>query len=337
MYKPLFQIYLICCSAIFAFLAVTTQLFQSYNIANSFFLFFFNLAMAYLAVLFWRGMEIWINNRKNLAERAFDVFIFTAFIILSIAVFSIAYFVFFRLLFGQRAGFFDIAVYSSCFFLFISIFILFSLVNSKTVLIRQKNSSLDYILQSQKIMEVEILKYQIDPHFIFNAFNTLLFLINEEPRKAYAFCEKLAKVYRYVIFSQHKNLVFLSEELDFSKDYSYLQEIRHSGELSISFENFDTIQNMLILPVSIQILIENAIKHNQFSEADPLEIIVKLQDKYVMVENKTRAKEYSNVESSKIGLRNLFERSKLILGGECMVVQDDVSFKVFLPVLKTQV
>jgi sensor histidine kinase YesM len=337
MYKPLFQIYLICCSAIFAFLAVTIQLFQSYNIANSFFLFFFNLAMSYLAVLFWRGMEIRINNKKAQDERAFDILVFTAFIVLSIGIFSVAYFGFFRFLFGQRAGLLEITVYSCCLFLFLSIFILYSLVNNKAVLIRQKNSSLDYILQSQKIMEVEILKYQIDPHFIFNAFNTLLFLINEEPRKAYAFCEKLAKVYRYVIFSQHKNLVFLSEELDFSKDYSYLQEIRHSGELSISFENFDTIQNMLILPVSIQILIENAIKHNQFSEADPLEVFVRLQDKYVIVENRTRAKEYSNVESSKIGLRNLFERSKLILGGECMVVQDEMSFKVFLPVLKTQV
>ena len=186
-------------------------------------------------------------------------------------------------------------------------------------------------------MEVEILKYQIDPHFIFNAFNTLLFLINDDPVKAYAFCERLAKVYRYVIFSQHKNLVFLSEELDFSKDYSYLQEIRHYGEIRINFDGFESVQNMLILPVSIQILIENAIKHNQFSEASPLEILVRLEDKYVTVENSVRAKEYSNLDSSKIGLRNLFERSKLIVGGECQVVQEGGSFKVFLPVLKTQV
>lgn len=336
MYKPLFQIYLICSSAAFAFLAVIIQLFQSYNIGNSFFLFIFNLAMAYLAVLSWRGMEIRINNRKDHDNWTLELFIFTAFILLSLAIFSLLYSGFFRL-FDQRAGLFEVAVYASSFYLFISTFNVFVLVNKQAALIRQKNSSLEYILQSQKLMEVEILKYQVDPHFIFNAFNTLQFLINEEPGKAYEFCERLAKVYRYVIFSQHKNFVFLSEELDFSKDYSYLQEIRHSGELSISFQNFDAIQNMLILPVSIQILIENAIKHNQFSESDPLEIIVKLQDRYVTVENKIRAKEYPNVESTKIGLRNLFERSKLILGGECTVAQDDGSFKVFLPVLKTQV
>ena len=337
MYKPVFQIYLICCSAIFAFLAVMAQLFQSYNVGNSFFLFFFNLAMASLAVLFWRAMESRVAKKKNHDETVIELLVFSFFIALSIGIFSVIYFGFFNFLFAQKTGYFGIAVYSACFFMFISLFIVFSLLNSKTSVIKQKNSSLDYILQSQKIMEVEILKYQIDPHFIFNAFNTLLFLINEDPAKAYAFCERLAKVYRYVIFSQHKNLVFLSEELDFSKDYSYLQEIRHFGEISISFEQFETLENILVLPVSIQILIENAIKHNQFSEADPLEITVRLQDKYVTVENKMRAKEYSNIESSKIGLRNLFERSKLIVGGECMVVQDEGSFKVFLPILKTQV
>ena len=167
-----------------------------------------------------------------------DLIVFTIFTAASIAIFFLLYFGFFRLLFGHRSLLPDIAIYSAGFFVFVSLFILFSLVNGKTSIIRQKNSSLDYILQSQKIMEVEILKYQIDPHFIFNAFNTLLFLINEDPVKAYAFCERLAKVYRYVIFSQHKNLVFLSEELDFSKDYSYLQEIRHYGEISIEFEQF---------------------------------------------------------------------------------------------------
>ncbi|MBC7828518.1 MAG: histidine kinase [Chitinophagaceae bacterium] len=337
MYKPLFQIYLICYSAAFAFLAVTAQLFQTYDIGNSFFLFFLNLAMAYLAVLFWRGMENRVVRKKNSEETGTDLMIFTVFIVLSTGIFSIVYVGFFNFLFAQKTDYFSIAVYSFCFFLFISLFRVFSLLNSKTAMIRQKNSSLDYILQSQKIMEVEILKYQIDPHFIFNAFNTLLFLINEDPVKANAFCARLAKVYRYVIFSQHKNLVFLSEELDFSRDYSYLQEIRHYGEISISFEQFEAIENMLVLPVSIQILIENAIKHNQFSEVDPLQITVKLQDKYVTVENRMRAKEYSNIESSKIGLRNLFERSKLIVGGECMVLQEEGAFKVFLPILKTQV
>lgn len=337
MYKPLFQIYLICCSAVFAFVAVSTRLLEWFSISNAFFLFFFNLAMAYLAVLFWRALENKVINKREPDEKGIDLVVFTVFSALSMALFSIAYFGFFKLLLGQTSIFYHTAMFACCYFLFISLFILFSLVNSKVSLIRQKNSSLDYILQSQKIMEVEILKYQIDPHFIFNAFNTLLFLINEDPLKAYAFCERLAKVYRYVIFSQHKNLVFLSEELDFSRDYSYLQEIRHYGEISIAFEQFDTIQNMLILPVSIQILIENAIKHNQFSEANPLHIIVRLQDKYVMVENKMRVKEYSNIESSKIGLRNLFERSKLIVGGECLVMQDEESFKVFLPILKTQV
>lgn len=336
MRTPLFQIYLILSAALFAFLAVLLQLLESYNTANSFFLFFFNIAMAYLGLLLWQGLENFLNWKKARKE-AVELIILTVFVSLCLSLYFLAYFGFFRILFAQNTSMLHIVVYAASFFLFLSIFTLFSVVSNKSSTIRQKNSSLEYILQSQKIIEVEILKYQIDPHFIFNAFNTLLFLINDDPGKAYKFCERLAKVYRYVIFSQHKNLVLLSEELDFSKDYSYLQEIRHSGELSISFRQFDTIENILVLPVSIQILIENAIKHNQFSESQPLEINVVLQDKYVMVENIVREKEYTNIESSKIGLRNLFERSKLIVGGECRLVQENGTFKVFLPVLKTQV
>lgn len=336
MYKPLFQIYLICISAIFAYMAVTFGLFTSYNAGTSFLLFIFNIGMTYAAVLFWRGAENWIINKKKGEQQPVDLILFTFFVAACLGLFFLISAGLFKILFRQDILLSTIAFYSFCFYLFISVYILFSILNGKIALIKQKNSSLDYILQSQKIMEVEILKYQIDPHFIFNAFNTLLFLINEDPAKADAFCSRLAKVYRYVIFSQHKNLVFLSEELDFSKDYSYLQEIRHFGEISVVFEQFDFIENMLVLPVSIQILIENAIKHNQFSEAEPLHITVRLEDRYVMVENKLRAKDYPNTESSKIGLRNLFERSKLIVGGECRISQDEGSFKVFLPILKTQ-
>ena len=173
MQHPLFQIYLIVCSAIFAFLAVSTRLFRSYSISDSFFMFFFNLAMAYLAVLFWKAFENKVINKKNNGDKLTDLVIFTLFTSTSIAIFFLVYFGFFRLLFGQSSFLPDIAIYSAGFFVFVSLFIMFSLVQTKTSLIRQKNSSLDYILQSQKIMEVEILKYQIDPHFIFNAFNTL--------------------------------------------------------------------------------------------------------------------------------------------------------------------
>jgi hypothetical protein len=220
MYKPLFQFYLISVSACFAFMAVTLQLFKTYNIGASFLLFFFNLAMAYLAVLFWRGVENSLIRKKHPDQRAGDLILFTGFTALSAGLFTLIYFGFFGIVLGQGIAFQGIAFYSITFYLFVSLYILFSVLNAKIDVIKQKNSSLDYILKSQKIMEVEILKYQIDPHFIFNAFNTLLFLINEDPAKADAFCSRLAKVYRYVIFSQHKNLVLLSEELDFSKDYS---------------------------------------------------------------------------------------------------------------------
>ena len=108
MYKPLFQIYLIFTSAVFAFFAVNLQFFQSYSISNSFFLFLFNLAIAYLVLLSWRGAESRIN-RKGGSKPVFDILLLTAFVVLSASFLSLAYLGFFRLLFAQNTRLFDIS------------------------------------------------------------------------------------------------------------------------------------------------------------------------------------------------------------------------------------
>ncbi|MEP6711594.1 MAG: histidine kinase [Ferruginibacter sp.] len=184
----------------------------------------------------------------------------------------------------------------------------------------------------QKVKEIEILKHQVDPHFIFNSFNTLSFLIGEDSVKAKTFSEKLANVYRYIIFNSNNNLVGLSEELNFSKDYSFLQEIRYSSEIQIIFSNFSEIENILILPASIQILIENAIKHNEFNEHLPLKIYITLESDFITIENGKSIKKYSPPISSKIGLFNLQERCDLIMNRKLKVMNTDTFFKVELPV-----
>ena len=335
--KQGFQIYLIIASALFSFLGGIFKLLLSYSLITSFLLFLFNIVMGYVVFLFWKYIEAKFLSAERVEDKPISYqIVFVFFILTGLVVFAAFYTCFFILLFGYQVSWLAVMGFSSVFYLFIATFVLYLALVKKLEVIKQKTTSLDFILNSQKIMEIEILKYQIDPHFIFNAFNTLLFLINDEPSKAYAFCQKLAKVYRYVIFSQHKNLVPLSDELDFARDYSYLQEIRHDKELIITFEQPSSTENILVLPVSIQILIENAIKHNQFSEHSPLHIVVECTDKYVSVENVMHPKKYNNTESSKIGLRNLIERSKLIIGNECIVKQEENLFKVFLPILKTQ-
>lgn len=191
---------------------------------------------------------------------------------------------------------------------------------------------LNQTVEQQRVQELEVLKQQIDPHFIFNSFNTLGFLIDENSEKAKLFSNKLANVYRYIIFNSNKNLVSLADEMGFARDYAYLQEIRHSNEVQISFAVAGDLDNVFILPVSIQLLIENAIKHNDFSETEPLRISVQFENNACSVENNIHPKSY-NIPSSKIGLSNLRNRCRLILGKDLEIVKGNQGFTVILPLL----
>ncbi|HUC82086.1 MAG TPA: histidine kinase [Flavisolibacter sp.] len=196
----------------------------------------------------------------------------------------------------------------------------------------EKEKRIGQSIKQQQVKELEVLKQQIDPHFIFNSFNTLVFLIDENSDKAKLFSTKLANVHRYIIFNSNKNLVSVADELEFARDYAYLQEIRHSNEVQISFSGFTETDNTFILPISIQILIENAIKHNAFSEKAPLTIVVQQEDGFVSVQNNIFAKSYET-PSSKIGLSNLRDRCRLILGKDLLLQKTDSFFKVSIPLL----
>lgn len=196
----------------------------------------------------------------------------------------------------------------------------------------EKEKRIGQSIKQQQVKELEVLKQQIDPHFIFNSFNTLVFLIDENSEKAKLFSTKLANVHRYIIFNSNKNLVSVADELDFAKDYSYLQEIRHSNEVQIRFSGFSETDNIFILPISIQILIENAIKHNAFSEKNPLLVSVLQENGYISVQNNIFAKNYET-PSSKIGLSNLRDRCRLILGKDLLIQKTETAFKVSIPLL----
>lgn len=198
---------------------------------------------------------------------------------------------------------------------------------------QEKEARIGRAVKQQQVKELEVLKQQIDPHFIFNSFNTLSFLINEDSERAKQFSNKLANVYRYIIFNGSKNLVTVADETGFAKDYAYLQEIRHSNEVRINFSVPAETDGFFILPVSLQLLIENAIKHNEFSEDLPLLIDVAFSAGGLSVTNNVHAKNYS-IPSSKIGLANLRDRCRLILGKDLQVVKGEGSFTVVLPLLQ---
>ncbi|HEY0042149.1 MAG TPA: histidine kinase [Flavisolibacter sp.] len=200
-------------------------------------------------------------------------------------------------------------------------------------LTEEKQRVINQTIKQQQVKELEVLKQQIDPHFIFNSFNTLTFLIDEDRERAKQFSNRLANVYRYIIFNSNKNLVSINDEIGFAKDYAYLQEIRHSNEIKINFSVPLELENLFVLPVSLQILLENAIKHNEFKEEYPLVIDVNFENNAFVVTNNINTKNY-NVPSSKIGLANLRDRCRLILGKDLAIIKEKNSFKVVLPLLR---
>jgi LytS/YehU family sensor histidine kinase len=182
--------------------------------------------------------------------------------------------------------------------------------------------------------ELAALKNQIDPHFIFNSLNTLSHLIEEKPEKAKQFNDNLADVYRYILQNKARDLVLLNEEIDFLKNFFSLLRIRfeHAVQLKINVPD-EALDQYLIPPISLQVLAENAIKHNEFTQLTPLVFSVELQGDELIVHNEVRKKTLRKA-SSKIGLTNLRERYKLTTTKEVIIKDDNKDFTVILPVLK---
>ena len=188
--------------------------------------------------------------------------------------------------------------------------------------------------QSKAEAELEALKNQIDPHFIFNSLNTLSHLIEVKPEKAKQFNDNLADVYRYILHNKARDMVLLGEEMNFLLDYFSLLKIRFENaiqlKVNIPYEANDTY---LIPPISLQVLIENAVKHNEFSDTNPLIIDIELKDDLLIVHNPIHSKTLRR-KPSKIGLQNLDERYKLTTQKGILIEKDDNEFTVKLPILK---
>ena len=181
--------------------------------------------------------------------------------------------------------------------------------------------------------ELEALKNQIDPHFIFNSLNTLSHLIEERPDKAKLFNDNLADVYRYILQNKARDLVLLQDELAFLSSYFLLLKIRFENAVRISFDLGDGMDQYLMPPISLQLLAENAIKHNEFSLVAPLVLTISMYNDTLVISNPITRKELRK-PSSRIGLQNLRERYKLITQKEIGVDIIDGTFIVTLPILK---
>ena len=190
-------------------------------------------------------------------------------------------------------------------------------------------------LQTEKLqMELSVLKAQVNPHFLFNSLNALDDLIDRDPSKAKTYLSKLSKIYRYTLTSMDEDVVPLSEELDFISDYIFLLSERFGG--SFIFDKIVSVnsQDCCIPPAALQLLLENAVKHNYGSLSDPLKIIIDVSDTTVTVHHPKRLKKTDTSSMGK-GLANIKKRFQFF-SNQPMVVEDSLErFSVSLPLMKS--
>ncbi len=196
----------------------------------------------------------------------------------------------------------------------------------KEGLIRQES------LQRKAIeLQLETLKNQVNPHFLFNSLNTLTSLVHKDADKAVQFIIQLSDIYRYALENKNKPTVPWLVEKKFVENYLSMQQIRFSSNIVVSIDT-PMDEKFEVIPLSVQMLVENAIKHNIITKDDPLEIAIYVENNFLIVRNRLQLK--SSVEySENIGLANIKQQYEILAGQKVDVSREDGFFTVKLPLI----
>ena len=181
--------------------------------------------------------------------------------------------------------------------------------------------------------ELDNLRNQINPHFLFNSLNTVMNIIPKDPERAMAYLNKLSKFYRYSVGKHEESLVSLEAEIENAKLYSDLLHERFGDNINIDFRN-GYAPNTKVVPLSLQLLIENAVKHNIVSKKNPLKVDVFISDdkKYIHVKNNLQ-KRIQEVSSTRVGLDNITKRFAYLTDDNVKIEQSNEHFEVAIPLV----
>lgn len=182
----------------------------------------------------------------------------------------------------------------------------------------------------------DALKNQLDPHFLFNSLNVLTSLIEEDPHQAQKFTTSLSKVYRYVLEQKNKDLVTVDEELNFARTYVRLLKMRFEDSIIFEIPDKASQPDAKIVPLSLQLLLENAVKHNVVTSSKPLHIKVFEHNGNLVVHNNLQEKQVVK-KSSGVGLQNIKQRYDILTEKQVHIVKTGTDFSVSLPMLSKQI
>ena len=200
-----------------------------------------------------------------------------------------------------------------------------------------KNSTKKEVVEQKLIAksanaQFESLKNQLDPHFLFNSLNVLDSLIEENPVQAQRFTNSMSKIYRYVLEQKDKELVSVEEEIDFAKTYCELLKTRFEDAVTFEFNISEEDKKGFVVPLSLQLLLENSIKHNFATSSKPLNIKIFTEKGNLIIENNLQTRELPNT-STGVGLANIVSRYNLLTERNVFVEKSEAFFRVKLPIL----
>lgn len=201
---------------------------------------------------------------------------------------------------------------------------------------RERNFKKLQKLEQEKIQfQFQVLRNQVNPHFLFNSFNTLISFIEDDPALAVDYVEKLSSFFRNIVNYRDQDIISLEEELGVLTTYFYLQQKRHGENLKLNISiPAEEKKHIFIPPLTLQLLIENAIKHNAVSKETPLEINIYLENDKLVIKNNINPK-ITREPGTGTGLQNIVKRYNLLSSETVSVTDDGTDFTVILPVLNS--
>lgn len=215
---------------------------------------------------------------------------------------------------------------------FVEIVILGLLLTNRAMGQMLHYQQLAYRIQKENaIARYAVLQNQLNPHFLFNSFNTLVVEIECNPQRAVTFTHQLSDLYRYVLQVQKRNFVALEDELKFVSAYLYLHEVRLGNCIHCEIDISNEQKEYQLPPLTFQILLENIIKHNSISSSQPMEIMIAVADEWLAVSNTLCPR--VSTESTGLGLKNLSNRCQMLLGHDIQIVRTKNLFTVKIPLL----
>ncbi len=208
-------------------------------------------------------------------------------------------------------------------------YITYYFVNTRIRLIQFRQEK-----EKQKLVsQLEVLKNQLNPHFLFNSFNTLMNIIDKDKQMAMDFTEKLSDFYREILLLQDKEMVSVQEEINLLKNYVYLQQKRFGNNFKLVLNVSEDHLRMYVPPLTLQLLAENALKHNIADEKNLLVIKIESAQSFLIVSNNITAPD-TKVRSAGIGIKNIQQRVQLLTGMEIKIIATDKEFNVIIPIKK---